>query len=649
MKKERTKEPLTHRLWAKMVVLLLAPLFVGLTIFSAAAAWLMIQHGFYTVPKEACTASAFEGLAQDRAEGFFINYMENAKNPEKAKKIAERYLGDGNVVGARIQGKDGILAKFGIYHPSANIQEYKCTMAWDADNEDSQWIVNPPADEEYEILESRVYVDMTLPKKDAFYWRNMITSIAYALRYWVYVIGAAALAISVWSFVFLMRGAGHRKGIEEVVPCWVTRIPGDLFLGAVGLAGFLVLQFTAEGYLFSCSAGEQILSLVMGVPVLTWMFLGTCMDLAVKIKLKTFFNTLAVVWAAKLLWKLLKYLGALLLSIGKGLPLIWKTALIYVGINALELVLLLYNWGELDNLVILWAVKNVILFPAILYAALMMRKLQKAGRALAEGDLNYQVDTDRMFLDFKTHGENLNHIGVGMSGAVEERLKSERMKTELITNVSHDLKTPLTNIINYSDLICQETCDNPKIGEYSQVLNRQSERLKRLIEDLVEASKASTGNLEVEMAPCEVGVMLIQVAGEYEERMAQSHLELVTRQPEKPVRIQADGRRLWRVFDNLMTNVCKYSQSGTRVYLTLEENQGNAVISFKNTSREPLDLTAEELMERFVRGDRSRKTEGNGLGLSIARSLTELQNGTMELMVDGDFFKVTLCFPEIDN
>ena len=231
--------------------------------------------------------------------------------------------------------------------------------------------------------------------------------------------------------------------------------------------------------------------------------------------------------------------------------------------------------------------------------------------------------------------------------AVDERMRSERFKTELITNVSHDIKTPLTSIINYSDLICKEQPENEKVAEYAAVLLRQSERLKKLIEDLVEASKASTGSVDVLAAPCEVGVLLTQTVGEYEQRLRENDLELIAKQPETPVRIMADGRHLWRVFDNLMNNVCKYAQGGTRVYLTVEEKNGEAAISFKNTSKYPLDISADELMARFVRGDSARSTDGNGLGLSIARSLTELQNGRLELTVDGDLFKVVLYFSSI--
>lgn len=241
----------------------------------------------------------------------------------------------------------------------------------------------------------------------------------------------------------------------------------------------------------------------------------------------------------------------------------------------------------------------------------------------------------------------LNMIRTGIQKAVEEGTKADRTKVELITNVSHDIKTPLTSIINYADLIGKEPPNSEKIPEYAAVLTRQSERLKRLIEDLVEASKASTGNLEVNLAPCQPGVLLTQAAGEYEQKLKDAGLDLVTRQPETAVTILADGRRLWRVFDNLMNNICKYAQRGTRVYLTLEERDGQAVISFKNTSRAPLDIPAEELLERFVRGDAARGGEGNGLGLSIARSLTELQKGTLELTVDGDLFKVVLRFSEL--
>jgi signal transduction histidine kinase len=223
-------------------------------------------------------------------------------------------------------------------------------------------------------------------------------------------------------------------------------------------------------------------------------------------------------------------------------------------------------------------------------------------------------------------------------------MKSERFKTELITNVSHDIKTPLTSIINYVDLIKKEECSNEKIKEYIDVLDRQANRLKKLTEDLVEASKASSGTLSVEFTKCNLALLINQALGEFYEKFDTKGLQVVQTIDDQEVFVMADGRRLWRVFDNLLNNIYKYAMSGTRVYLDLKIHNGVAIITFRNISEQPIDVSDEELTERFVRGDRSRNTEGSGLGLSIAKSLTELQNGTFEISTDGDLFKVKITF-----
>ena len=232
----------------------------------------------------------------------------------------------------------------------------------------------------------------------------------------------------------------------------------------------------------------------------------------------------------------------------------------------------------------------------------------------------------------------------GIQAEVSEKMKSERFRTELITNVSHDIKTPLTSIINYVDLLQKEDIDNEKVREYLDVLDRQSSRLKKLIQDLLEASKASTGSINVELEELDAAVMLSQVAGEYKEKFEKNNLDLIIKNDVMPVMIQADGRHLWRVFDNLMNNINKYAQPGTRVYIDIIPKDSGAIITFKNVSATPLNISSDELKERFVRGDSSRNTEGSGLGLSIAESLMKLMNGTLELTVDGDLFKVTLEF-----
>lgn len=292
-------------------------------------------------------------------------------------------------------------------------------------------------------------------------------------------------------------------------------------------------------------------------------------------------------------------------------------------------------------------IQIIILSVYFIHDALLKRRLRDATDSLTDGDFSYQIKLSGLYGDYREIAENLNSISEGMNLAIDERIKSERMKTELITNVSHDLKTPLTSIVNYANLINQENCENEKIKEYSEVLERQSIRMKRLIDDLVEASKASTGNLDIQLEKCEADILLTQAVGEFEQKLQNCGLELKISQPQNGIQILADSRRLWRVFDNLMNNICKYGQSGTRVYLSLEETEKYAVFTFKNTSRAQLNFKADELVERFVRGDLSRNTEGNGLGLSIAKSLTELQNGIFELTIDGDLFKVVLKMPKI--
>ena len=263
------------------------------------------------------------------------------------------------------------------------------------------------------------------------------------------------------------------------------------------------------------------------------------------------------------------------------------------------------------------------------------------GAALAAGDLEAQLDTEKMFADVKRHAEDLNAIGVGMNKAVEQRMKSERLKTELITNVSHDIKTPLTSIVNYVDLLKKEDLP-PAASEYLSVLDRQSHRLKKLTEDLVEASKASTGNMAVTLEPIVVNEIIHQAVGDYDEKLAAGRLEVILNTYEGNLMALADGRLLWRVLDNLLSNVCKYALAGTRVYIDLSGRDGRVYLSIKNISRDPLNISADELMERFVRGDTSRHTEGSGLGLNIARSLMDLMGGAFSLSVDGDLFKAEL-------
>lgn len=335
------------------------------------------------------------------------------------------------------------------------------------------------------------------------------------------------------------------------------------------------------------------------------------------------------------------------------LSITWRFFWSYLGICAVEvgIIWIFMEPGSQKYILLgIWVCGKLILIPALMRYGVALVKLKEAAKEFARGNVEYRLESKEMPKALRAFGEDMNAVAGSVQTAVNERMKSEHLKTELITNVSHDIKTPLTSIINFSDLIRNEKTENEKIAEYAEHLHQQSVRLKKLLEDLMEASKVSTGNVEVHLEPCDIKVLLGQCLGEFEPRLQEKGLELVARQGEESLRIMADNRMLWRVFENLMNNICKYAQKDTRVYLNAEcvteEKKEWVQITFKNVSKYALDIPPEELMERFVRGDLSRHTEGSGLGLSIVSSLMELQGGRLSLSTDGDLFKAILLFPK---
>ena len=467
------------------------------------------------------------------------------------------------------------------------------------------------------------------------------------------IVFTGSVLLFIACFIGLMCASGRRPGTEEVFPGPLHVIPFDALLVICFFLVYAAAYFFSNDFVFSRDDPGYLIGLLLVLFFFVSIILALCMSAAARIKRNTlirgslsFLILKGLVFLVKWLFRLLQRFGNAVLSFLRGIPTVMKTVLLCIAVLLIELFAFpFFGYYNAPSYVVFILIVDLTLSVLVITAAISLKKLQKGGEALASGDLSYHTDTKGMFWDLKKHGENLNSIANGMAIAVEDRMKSERMKTELITNVSHDIKTPLTSIINYADLISKEPCDNENIREYTQVLLRQSERLKRLIEDLVEASKASTGNLEVQLSPCDASVFLTQAGGEYEERMQAAGLELIVSHPEEEIRILADGRRMQRIFDNLMNNILKYAQPGTRVYLTLEKIGRQAVITFRNTSKEALNISPDELMERFTRGDSSRSTEGNGLGLSIAKSLAELQNGSLQVFIDGDLFKALLAFP----
>ena len=461
------------------------------------------------------------------------------------------------------------------------------------------------------------------------YWAELI----YNCRYQLIVIAAVAFILCLVLFIFLLCAAGHRAGSEGIVPSFVDKIPFDLFTLLMIVAISCLWAILAEMHY------DSILLIILAclvILVAALLILLYIISFAVRVKMGGLIKGCIAYKILAWGWGIFKRFCRFIAGIIKNLPLVPKSCAAVAVLLLLELISV--NSG------VVWLITNALLAAALIYTAICMKKLLTAGQKLAAGDESCVVDTAKLYGPFREHGEDLNTIRDGVSLAVEARMRSEHFRTELITNVSHDIKTPLTSIINYVDLLGKEKPENEKMREYIDVLQRQSARLKKLIDDLLEASKASTGNLAVNAEPCDVGVLLDQTLGEYGEKLNAAGLEPVLTKPEKPVIIMADGRHMWRIFDNLLNNICKYSQRGTRVYLEVCERDGKAVVTFRNISSRQLNISSDELMERFVRGDSSRNTEGSGLGLNIAQSLAQLQKGTMELTVDGDLFKVTLTF-----
>lgn len=502
----------------------------------------------------------------------------------------------------------------------------------------------------------------------------------------LFIMGACLLLFAVLA-VYLCCAAGRKPGSEEVHAAGFNCIPLDIYLAGGGLIIFglfmAIVRFAEAADLFSQSIQTVCAGVLMAGYVMSLIFVGfcfacaaqfktpggywwrnsvcwRCLDLLVKcVKgcfsgcgwlLRKLPKAAAVFWDFLLmlltplrwLWKQIKKTCA---KIGKSvnrvysmMPLTWQWLL-----TGFIMVMLLFAAlaGRSEMMVVLSLCACV---AVVLYGAYCFGILLESAKRMGKGDLDTKVDDKYLTGAFRSFAGDLNDLAGVAVVAAQKQLKSERMKTELITNVSHDIKTPLTSIINYVDLL-QKPHTPEEEKTYLEVLNRQSQRLKKLIEDLMEMSKASTGNLTADITKLDAVESVNQALGEFADKLEKAQLTPVFRHPEESVAMMADGRLAWRVLSNLLSNTVKYALPGTRVYIDVMALEGKVIISLKNISRDELNVDADELMERFVRGDDSRNTEGSGLGLNIAKTLMELQKGQLQLLVDGDLFKVTLIFP----
>ena len=481
------------------------------------------------------------------------------------------------------------------------------------------------------------YVNLPVEPYDGCYSEYVLYSHFYEARYLILTLKYVSAALTAFMLLILCLDAASRGKAGKLRR--FMRLPFDLVLLAAVISYFLLRVLSGElsnRFLFFYQTYTGILT-----NEITWM-IDAGLSLGISILAVS-----AVVWymsgqlGARILLK-----NLLTARIVRKLPH-W----VFPAVTLLfHVLLLVVAFGtEEEILQFLLIVFDALVFVLLLVYCRQEKIIQAAAKSLAGGDLSHKVGTKKLYFGWRSLGEELNSIGDGMAQAVEERMKSERMKTELITNVSHDLKTPLTSIINYVDFLKSDNLDESSRREYLAVLEKQSLRLKKLTEDVVEASKAASGALTVTPEPISMVELLEQFLGEYTGRFREADIEAVLSVPEQEVVILADSGLLGRVMDNLVTNILKYAQPGTRAYFDLTSDGADACLVMKNTSREQLNITADELMERFVRGGSSRHTDGSGLGLSIARSLTELMGGRLELILDGDLFKARIVFPLDDT
>ena len=449
--------------------------------------------------------------------------------------------------------------------------------------------------------------------------------------------------------VWLTVTAGRKPKDEEIhlngFDRWYTEIAAGAVIG-IWLAGTIIsgtlIANSSLGY-SHVVVTVIVICLICGTYTMAWFLIGY-LSLVRRIKAGTLWkNSLirtVLKWIGKCSGKLSDFARAFSRNTAE------KIKVLLVGGAFLFLQFLIIGCGFTGAgvfLIILLIVDAAAVIFIIRKADgldLIMDGLKK----ISDGELQYKIKTDTLTGKQKVMAEYINNIGSGLDAAVENSLKKERMQTELITNVSHDLKTPLTSIINYVDLMKRENPTDPKIQEYLRILDEKSQRLKVLTEDVVEASKASTGNIKLEMNDIDFVEMVQQVIGEFEEKFQEKNLTMMVHFTDEPSIIYADGQRMWRVLENVFGNVVKYAMEGTRVYAEISNRNKKVTFSLKNISAQPLNISADELTERFIRGDVARNTEGSGLGLSIAKSLTELQGGEFKLYLDGDLFKVMITF-----
>ena len=553
-----------------------------------------------------------------------------------------------NIIYGNIGADSKIMQDTGIRYLSELNETYYTLSIKDSDSETGQQkreYITAKA-EEYQIYSS--YVEDFYEYSEVAIMNNILDKISIFREYCYFIIPVSTILI-ILILMYLIISIGYKKGEDSIVLNDFDKIPLEIitfFAIIIECIPFILLNGITRDY-------NAIISLVITGGLVIYVLCAIILNTTVKrLKSKTFLKS-------TITGKILKWISICAKALYHKLKIAWDTLtyssdlkvkviveFIIISALAIFIFLVFHNSGMV-------VILEFILIAVTLYKIIKFIKncsqIERKLKEMYEEDNSNKLYEDDFGNEFKNSVRYLNNISNGFENAIQDRMKSERMKVELITNVSHDIKTPLTSIINYVDLLKKEKIENEQAKEYIEILDSKSQRLKKLTEDLVEASKVSTGNISLNLEKINAVELVKQATGEFEDKFKKSGLETIINVDENEINIMADSRYMYRVIENLFSNVSKYALENSRVYIDIKEDSSekNVIIEVKNISKDKLNISAEELMQRFVRGDKSRATEGSGLGISIAQNLTELQKGKFELNLDGDLFKVKLIFAKV--
>lgn len=556
---------------------------------------------------------------------------------ENAKKV--------NIIFGEIESESKIIQDIGVRYLDMLNEKYYYTVATDAEangQTTSQKIEYATAEaKDFQIYSS--YVEEFEDNSKVAVMNRILDKISPFQEYSYFIIPVSTILI-ILILVYLVISIGYKKGVDGIALNDFDKIPLEIIVFVaiiIGCIPFIPLEGINEDY-------NGIISLISTGCLVIYVLGAIVLDTTIKrIKSKTFLKSTII--GNILLW-ISKYIEKILRKIKSGWETITyssdlKTKVIaYFIIMASIAIFIFFAFYDSGMAVILEIALLCMVLYKIIKAVKNYSQIERKLKEMYEGNNSNNLKEEEFSKEFKNSVKYLNDISNGFENAVQDRMKSERMKAELITNVSHDIKTPLTSIINYVDLLKQENIENEKAKEYIGILDSKSQRLKKLTEDLVEASKVSTGNISLNLEKINIVELIKQAVGEFEDKFQKRGLQAIIDSKENEINIMADSKYMYRIIENLFSNVSKYALENSRVYIDINQKNKKVKVEVKNISKDRLNISADELMQRFVRGDKSRTTEGSGLGISIAQNLTELQNGKFNLRLDGDLFKVELEF-----